>query len=188
MSAVEMQFRTAAFGGFQKQDVLEYIDRTNREHTQQMEALRQELEEASKARLAMEEERAECGRTAEILRDQVAQLEREGETLRQTEEQARHDAEEAQRELADLRERLADAEEQLNQAQGRIAQLEPSAQAYERLKDRTAGIELEAHQRAQGIQGMRRMSGRTVSGRRPGSGCRRFRRAMSRHGRSCSGR
>lgn len=69
MSAVEMQFRTAAFGGFQKQDVLEYIDRTNREHTQQMEALRQELEEASKARLAMEEERAECGRTAEILRD-----------------------------------------------------------------------------------------------------------------------
>ena len=64
MSAVEMQFRTAAFGGFQKQDVLEYIDRTNREHTQQMEALRQELEEASKARLAMEEERAECGDSA----------------------------------------------------------------------------------------------------------------------------
>ena len=36
MSAGETQFRTAAFGGFQKQDVLNYIETAAREHAEKL--------------------------------------------------------------------------------------------------------------------------------------------------------
>ena len=44
MSAGELQFRTAAFGGFQKQDVLDFIDSRSREQQEKLEALKRELE------------------------------------------------------------------------------------------------------------------------------------------------
>ena len=42
MSAMELQFRTSAFGGFQKQDVLTYLENTGREHAERVEALQKE--------------------------------------------------------------------------------------------------------------------------------------------------
>ena len=39
MSATELQFRTAAFGGFQKQDVLSYIESSNHTHAEKLEQL-----------------------------------------------------------------------------------------------------------------------------------------------------
>ena len=80
MSDTELQFRTSTFGGFQKQDVLNYIETSNQEHREKLEAVRRELAEA---------EAAKAG---------------------------------------------------------------PAAAAYEKVKDRTAGIELEAHCRAQAVQ------------------------------------
>ena len=40
MSATELQFRTATFGGFQKQDVLSYIESSNQAHVEKLEQLR----------------------------------------------------------------------------------------------------------------------------------------------------
>ena len=48
MSATELQFRTSAFGGFHKQDVLSYIEASGREHAAQLEAVQKELETAQK--------------------------------------------------------------------------------------------------------------------------------------------
>lgn len=159
MSAGELQFRTSAIGGFHKQDVLDYIDRANREHLERLDALRRELDESSKARAALEEEKGESERQLAELRDQaerqVGELKacrEEAETLRRAGEEARRSAEAARAELDAMRERLSQAEAQLAQAQARIARAEPAARAYESLKDRTAGIELEAYHRAQGIQ------------------------------------
>ena len=39
------QFRTAAFGGFQKQDVMDYLERSAKEHAQKVAAIQTELEE-----------------------------------------------------------------------------------------------------------------------------------------------
>ena len=55
-------------------------------------------------------------------------------------------------ERSQLSDRLAQLENSLAQAQTRIAALEPDAEAYAALKERTAGVELEAHRRAQTVQ------------------------------------
>ena len=39
MSEPTNQFRTAAFGGFQKQDVQEYLEKSAREHAEKLNAL-----------------------------------------------------------------------------------------------------------------------------------------------------
>lgn len=132
------QFRTAAFGGFQKQDVMEYLERSAQEHTRKVAELQRELEERKKAAAAAEELRTGLER-------RLAALEAENQRL-----------------AADL----ADREDRLNQAMaekdelraeaaklsGEVERLKPSATAYETVKDRTASIELEAHGRAQAIE------------------------------------
>ena len=47
MSDTELQFRTSTFGGFQKQDVLNYIETSNQEHREKLEAVRRELAETA---------------------------------------------------------------------------------------------------------------------------------------------
>ena len=55
MSDTELQFRTSTFGGFQKQDVLNYIETSNQEHREKLEAVRRELAEAEAAKAAQVE-------------------------------------------------------------------------------------------------------------------------------------
>ena len=121
------QFRTAAFGGFQKQDVMDYLESSAREHAQKLAALQKELAEEKVAK-AGEEERSAA------LEKQIAALEAENQRL-----------------LASL----ADRDELQALAAGlqaEIDRLTPAAAAYETVKDRTASIELEAHGRAQAIE------------------------------------
>ena len=58
MSDTELQFRTATFGGFQKQDVLLYIETMTREHREKLEELQRRLAEAGDAAAAREGELA----------------------------------------------------------------------------------------------------------------------------------
>ena len=51
-------------------------------------------------------------------------------------------------ELEKAKQRLADTEAQLKESEEKLAKAGPAAAAYEKVKDRTAGIELEAHCRA----------------------------------------
>ena len=132
------QFRTAAFGGFQKQDVMDYLERSAREHAQKLAAVQKELAEEKVAR-AQEEERSAA------LEERIAALEAEGQRL--------------SAELADREDRLNQtmAERDEIQAlaaglQAEVDRLGPLAEAYEAVKDRTASIELEAHGRAQAIE------------------------------------
>ena len=142
MSESGNQFRTAAFGGFHKQDVLGYITRTAKEHQEQLSALKKEAEQAVAAREELlgkyecaEEGRkkaaGECERLSELLTQRTTALER------------------AERELAALRETHAAAAAQLEQLKEKVPQLEEDAAAYGALKDRLATIELEAHRSAQ---------------------------------------
>ncbi len=132
------QFRTAAFGGFQKQDVMDYLERSAREHAQKVAAIQKELAEEKVAR-AGEEERSAA------LEERIAALEEESQRLAA--------------ELADREEKLAQVKAERDnlqtlsdQLQDQLDKVTPAATAYEAVKDRTASIELEAHGRAQAIE------------------------------------
>ena len=131
MSATELQFRTAAFGGFQKQDVLSYIESSSQAHTEKLEQLQRELEELAGAKQALADQ-------VEQAKGQAEELAREKEDLTAQLEQARKEAE--------------DTAAQLSEVKARLEQAEPDAAAYRQIKDRAAGIELEAHCRAQEVQ------------------------------------
>ncbi|MCI7473321.1 MAG: hypothetical protein MSB10_06540 [Clostridiales bacterium] len=145
MSATELQFRTATFGGFQKQDVLSYIESSNQAHVEKLAQLQREWEDlaAEKESLAAQagqaKEQAETlAKEKESLTARLDEARKEAEALRAQLDQARREAEETAARLAD--------------ANARLTQAEPDAAAYQQVKDRTAGIELEAHCRAQEIQ------------------------------------
>ena len=139
-------FRTAVFGGFQREDVLNYLAEQARQSQQQREELERRLDEQkqeteSAVRQAevlssqLEQQRAECGQLREEREALAGQLEQANRTQ----------CSQASRELEELR-------KERDELQARLDALTPGAQAYEQLKDRTAGVELEAHRRAQAIQ------------------------------------
>lgn len=130
---MDNRFRSAAFGGFNRQDVINYLERTAQEHTREMTDLRVQLEQVQQE--------------AEQLRGQLAQAQEQEQQVRGELERNTADRESA-REQSDL---LAQTQEELTRLRGQIARLEPDAAAYAAIKERTAGIELEAHRRAQAI-------------------------------------
>ncbi|MBR2935383.1 MAG: hypothetical protein IKB79_07370 [Oscillospiraceae bacterium] len=130
---MDNRFRSAAFGGFNRQDVMDYLERAAKEHDQQMEELRARLDQAQQE-------------TAQ-LRDQLTQAQEQARQARAELEQNTADRQNAQ-EQSDL---LVQTQEELTRLRGQIARLEPDAVAYAAIKERTAGIELEAHRRAQAI-------------------------------------
>ncbi|MEG2119853.1 MAG: hypothetical protein RRY53_05805 [Pseudoflavonifractor sp.] len=133
----DQQFRSVAFGGFHKQDVLNYIETATKNHTEKIEALQRALEDSLAAKAALEKQTADT------------------ETqLAQTEQDLAHAAAELETARGDLEKQgqaLAAAEHENRDLTARLKQAEPAAEAYAAVKDHTAGIELEAYHRAQDV-------------------------------------
>ena len=142
-------FRGAAFGGFNRQDVLTYLENTAREAAQQREALEQQLEQQ---RQAAESALRQIEEQSHQLQQANQRLQEEKDALSGQLEQTNVALSTSRTERSQLSDRLAQLENSLAQAQTRIAALEPDAEAYAALKERTAGVELEAHRRAQTVQ------------------------------------
>jgi len=142
MSEKAGQFRSAAFGGFHRQDVLDYLEKMAGEHQEERAA-----QEAEKAGLQamLEEERAARAR-AENRMD-----------LLENRESMTSDAQKKlEEEIARLKAQLAEKEEQLTRAKAeaqelrqKISSLEPGAESWKRIKDTAGDIEVAAHERAQ---------------------------------------
>lgn len=144
MSATEIQFRTAAFGGFQKQDVLSYIESSNQTHVEKLAQLQRERDELAGDKEALTAQ-------AEQAREQAQTLAKEKEDLAAQLDEARKEVQQLQTQLAQARKEAEESAARLADADARLAQAEPDAAAYQQVKDRTAGIELEAHCRAQEV-------------------------------------
>ncbi len=129
MSEQEYLFRGAAFGGFNRGDVLSYIQKTTEEHRRQTAELRQQLEEAAGEREALQ---ASASRGKEAL-EKLPEL--EGRIAALTEENSR---------LKSENDRLRAEGEQL---QEKIRNWAPSVTTYDAIKDQMAEIELDARQR-----------------------------------------
>lgn len=130
---MEQPFHTTIFGGFRKSDVLSYIENAARTHAQEMEELKAELERVRQASVQAET-RAE---------------EAEGRLAEAGSQATRSD--EAMGELEETRTALTQAQEELKELRAKMAAALPKAEAYDAVKDRTAGVELEAHHRAKQI-------------------------------------
>lgn len=141
MSASEHRFRTAAFG-FNRQDVMQYIEAVHRDYAVRLKGMKKDLERERDQRSSLEEQ----GSLANT----------EAQAAEKAARRSQEELEAAQKALAEMREERDKLKLQLQAAQQDMAALQeaadrmaPAAKAYETLKDKAAGIELDAHKRAQ---------------------------------------
>ena len=123
---MENTFRRAVFGGFNRQDVTEYISRTAREYSERLEQLEQENMN---------------------LRTQLEQK----ADLEQAMERLRGEYENAAQQLAEERTAREQLRRELEVSSGQaiqLAQLRQEAAEYSGVKEHLADIELEARRRA----------------------------------------
>lgn len=131
-----------ALGGFNRRDVLTYIEQISVAHRREVNELKKELNRC-------EEQRQELENT-------LAGLENEKGCVAAEEARVRASLEESTAALARLRGELGDTENQLGAARAELERLRsevddlsPMAKSYEELKDRVATVELDAHRAAQ---------------------------------------
>ncbi len=145
-------FRSAALGGFNRQDVMNYLEEQAKQAAQEQEQLHSRIDQAG-ARAQALEQKLEQLRGQLELREQELQAacqERDSLSARLDEVNAQLSASRAQ--LAQSAQELDRARAERDQLQAKVDELAPGAQAYAALKERTAGMELEAHRRAQIVQ------------------------------------
>lgn len=142
MEPILHKFRNAAFGGFNRRDVLEYIELSARENNAKLRDLTERLE-------AAEREKAELNAALDSLRSESGDLAEQEAKVRASLEESSRSLAVVRGELQTTRTQLAVAKKELADLQGKVAQIEPLAKRYEALKDRVATVELDAHQKAQ---------------------------------------
>lgn len=141
MSATEHRFRTAAFG-FNRQDVMQYIEAVHKDYAAKVKDIKGELARERDQRSSLEEQGSLASSEAQAAEKAAQRCKEELEKIREA-------LEEAQRERDSLRLQLQAAQQDLAVMQEAADRMAPAARAYETLKDKAAGIELDAHKRAQ---------------------------------------
>lgn len=138
--------KSVTFGGFDKQDVISYIERAAKEAAviqqdlqEQVDTLRRQLEETEDAREQLRAELEEAQRVREVAEGRLA----EEAALRTALEPFKQEAEQLRVELDALR-----TEKE---------QLLPDARAYAQFRERIGAIECEARKRADDLEEATRM-------------------------------
>ena len=129
------QFRSTPFGGFHRQDVLDYIEQLTQEHQETRQRLERQRDEAQAA-LAQAEDAL-----GQAQRQQAAEATAQT-TLEERLAQTQAELENTAAALVQVREEKAALEEKLRA-------LEPEAASWQRLRDTAGDIEVAAHERAQ---------------------------------------
>ncbi len=143
MSVGEYRFRGSMFG-FNRQDVLKYIEAVHKDHAAQLQSLKEDLERERDQRSQVEEQ-------GSLATEEAAAAGKDAQRCKEELEQALKELRQAQSQREDLRLRLQSAQEDLAALQKAADRMAPAAKAYEALKEKAAGIELDAHNRAQVI-------------------------------------
>ena len=141
MDPVIQKFRSA-IGGFNRRDVLMYIQNLSDEHHKELNRLQKELTRCEGERLTLE-------RTLAGLEDEKGSVAAEEARVRASLEESTATLTRLRGELADTEGQLAASRGELERLQGLVSELAPMARSYEELKDRVAIVELDAHRKAQ---------------------------------------
>lgn len=129
------RFRSAAFGGFHRQDVLDYIQTLTQESQDTIKALTSQLEESQTEQARIEQE-------LQSLKTEHSQMEEKCKVLE--EELTRCKAQAEQQGAV-----LSEVETQARELRSRVAELEPGAASWQNIKSTAGDIEVSAHERAQ---------------------------------------
>lgn len=141
MELVIKKFR-GALGGFNRRDVLQYIEETAAAHRSEVDALEQDL-----ARERQERQELEAALSG--LENEKGTVAAEEARVRASLEQSTAALSRLRGELAGTETQLAAAREELSRLQAQVGELSPMARSYQELKERVATIELDAHRKAQ---------------------------------------
>lgn len=141
MDPVIQKFRSA-IGGFNRRDVLTYIQTLSDEHHRELNQLQKELTRCEGERLTLE-------RTLAGLEDEKGTVAAEEARVRASLEASTATLTHLRGELGATEEQLSSARSELERCQREVAELAPMAKSYEELKDRVATVELDAHRKAQ---------------------------------------
>ncbi len=162
-------FRSTAFGGFNKEDVTSFLDAQFQQVGAVQQKLQDELDTARQKLDRLSQERDELSRqmkqSRQEMQDDLDAVRRERDELdrqlekarreRETEDQKQAGAsvclEQAEQERDAARMQVDILTQELDELRRQLAAVQSDAQAYAELKERTAGVELDAHRRAQGI-------------------------------------
>lgn len=136
MRNMTTNFKTCMFGGFDREDVIHYIEQSAQESQEQLEALR-----AENTRLKDEHEQME--QALRTLHAQAKQHKQETE-----------DQESLQLQLAETQSRLAELTAQNNTLRHENDSLRSAAAECAQLKERIADIEINAHRRTEEFRAM----------------------------------
>lgn len=172
---MDQQFRNAAFGGFHKQDVLNYLEKSAQRHSEEVKQLQEELararaeverlsaleEEHSAALRELREREESLGQTCDGLRRDLSQAQEEHSRAAAALRAAQAESSQA---LEETRKNLEAREAENARLRAENARLRPDAEAYRAVKERTAGIELDAHRRAQGVLDQAQDQAKTLKG------------------------
>ena len=131
-------FKTRVFGGFDREDVISFIEKTSLEHQKRVSALEEENKRLS---------------------DRCGAAEAEVQALR---EQSRAELA-AAAELEELKRKFAALKAENEQLRGENEQLRGPAEEYRRMKDHIADIEISAHRRTEQFAQKLELARRTVS-------------------------
>ena len=141
MDPVIQKFR-GAVGGFNRRDVLSYIQYLSDEHHRELNRLQKELTRCEGERMALE-------RTLTGLENEKGSVAAEEARVRASLEEATASLSHLRGELGSTEEQLSSARSELERCRQEVAELAPMAKSYEELKDRVATVELDAHRKAQ---------------------------------------
>ena len=138
-------FRSAMFGGFNRQDVLEYLENSAQQAARQQQELQAQLDQARQELTDRQNQESDG-------QEQLEKARQEAEGLQSRLDQASADLTVSRETVSRLSGELEQTRQELQAWKDRAAALEPDAQAYAALKERAAGLELDAHRRAQLVQ------------------------------------
>ena len=130
-------FKTAAFGGFDKQDVMRYIEQAS--------------EKAAAAQRSLEAENEALRKEIQTLSQRLQDAENESAALLSRCEGFQKTQEEASAARAEL-EALRPLEAEVSRLRAEAAALRPDAQAYAQFRERLGAIECEARKRADDLE------------------------------------
>ena len=128
---MSVNFRTRMFGGFDREDVVAYIEKVTKENQTQVDRLTQDNDR-------LQQENEQLRHEADVLRTQLGGME---DSAREKEELSQQ----AQR----LAQENRDLQDALHDLQERCDQLQVQADEYAKIRDHIAEIEISAHRRTE---------------------------------------
>ena len=138
-------FRSAVVGGFNRQDVLNFLEEQARQASQSQQKLQGELD-------ALRQERGDLSGQLDQVRQELEVSGQEAAELKDRLERSGRELADSQKRSETLARELEEARKERDALRREVEALRPDAQAYAELKECTAGVELEAHRRAKAIQ------------------------------------